>query len=390
MKKICVVTSTRADYGILFPLIKRLSDCSDIDLNLVATGTHLDPTFGETIHEIEGHGIPIARTVDIHISGQKQEDMSFAMANALVGFGKYFSESKPDILVVLGDRYEVAAVCCAALNAQIPIAHLHGGELTEGLIDDRYRHAITKMSYLHFTSCEAYRRRVIQLGEAPERVFNVGALGVENALHTPLLSLAELQENLSFDLTSRPYAVVTFHPVTLEQNTAERQMAELIAAMDSFPAMGFIVTKANADAGGAAINAIWDEAAKDRPNWYVTPSLGMKRYLSALKSAQMMLGNSSSGIIEAPAMQIPTVNIGDRQKGRMMAESILSCAPERSAIVSAMTRALTPEFQALAHAVSCPFGDGTTSEKITAALLRFLNSGNFSTKKQFYDVEFSL
>lgn len=386
---VCVVTGSRAEFGLLLPLLQKLHTEPTAELRLVVTGSHLSQAFGNTVTEIERADLPIHARIPLPL-GQGTAEMIGATAAAMSAFGAYFAENRPDLLVVLGDRYEIFGACTAAAMHGIPIAHLHGGETTEGAVDEFLRHAITKMSYLHFTSCEAYRRRVIQLGEAPERVFNVGASGVENALHTPLLSLAELQENLSFDLTSRPYAVVTFHPVTLEQNTAERQMAELIAAMDSFPAMGFIVTKANADAGGAAINAIWDEAAKDRPNWYVTPSLGMKRYLSALKSAQMMLGNSSSGIIEAPAMHIPTVNIGDRQKGRMMAESILSCPPERSAIVSAMTRALTPEFQALAHAVSCPFGDGTTSEKITAALLRFLNRGDFSTKKQFYDVEFSL
>ena len=224
------------------------------------------------------------------------------------------------------------------------------------------------------------------LGEHPERVFNVGEPGVENCLHTPLLSVEELSENLQFDLTAGPYSAVTFHPVTLEDNTAERQLHELIAAMDAFPAMSYIVTLANADAGGRAINAIWQAEGASRKNWLVVPSLGMRRYLSALKGAEMALGNSSSGIVEAPAMHIPTVNIGDRQKGRMRAESVIDCPPEREAITAAMKTAMTPEFKAIAANTDSPFGDGRTSEKILLELLRFLRSAPHNTKKTFYDL----
>ena len=386
---VCVITGSRAEFGLLLPLLQKLHTEPTVALRLVVTGSHLNEAFGNTQTEIERSGLPIHARIPLP-QGQGTVEMIDATAAAMTAFGAYFAENRPELLVVLGDRYEIFGACTAAAMLAIPIAHLHGGETTEGAVDEFFRHSITKMSCLHFTSCEAYRRRVIQLGEAPEHVFNVGATGVENTLHTPLLSLAELQADLSFDLTSRPYSVVTFHPVTLEQNTAERQMAELIAAMDSFPAMGFIVTKANADAGGATINAIWDEAAESHPNWFVTPSLGMKRYLSALRYAQMMLGNSSSGIIEAPAMQIPTVNIGDRQKGRLRAQSVIDCEPERGAMIAAMASALTPEVRSLAQQGFGLFGNGTTSEKIMTELLAFLNNPPSSMKKHFYDVEFSL
>lgn len=386
---VCVITGSRAEFGLLMPLLQKLNTEPTVELRLVVTGSHLSDAYGNTQTEVDQSGLPVHARIPLPLSGEK-EGMIHATGVAMSAFGDYFAENRPEILVALGDRYEIFGACSAAAMLGIPIAHLHGGETTEGAVDEFLRHSITKMSHLHFTSCETYRRRVIQLGEAPERVFNVGALGVENTLHTPLLSLAELQENLGFDLTTRPYAVVTFHPVTLENNTAEQQMAELIAAMDAFPHMGYIITKANADAGGAAINVIWDIAAKNHPNWFVTPSLGMQRYLSALKYAQMMLGNSSSGIIEAPAMHIPTVNIGDRQKGRLMADSILCCAPERAAICAAMERALFPEVKALAQRSFGLFGDGTTSEKILAELLRYLDGDHSSTQKKFYDVEFAL
>lgn len=301
-------------------------------------------------------------------------------------FADYFSAHRPDLLVVLGDRYEILAAAIAAHFSGIPIAHISGGDVTEGAVDDAIRHSVTKMSTLHFPGCEQSRQRIIQMGEHPERVFNVGEPGVENCLHTSLLSVEELSESLQFDLTAGPYSVVTFHPVTLEDNTAERQLHELIAAMDAFPAMSYIVTLANADAGGRAINAIWQSEGASRKNWLVVPSLGMRRYLSALKGAEMALGNSSSGIVEAPAMHIPTVNIGDRQKGRMRAESVIDCPPEREAITAAMKKAMTPEFKAIAANTVSPFGDGRTSEKILSELLRFLRGAPHNTKKTFYDL----
>lgn len=267
---------------------------------------------------------------------------------------------------------------------------ISGGETTEGAVDEFLRHSITKMSLLHFTGCEEYRRRVIQLGEAPERVFNVGEPGVENAVNLAVLTPEELRADLGFPRPNRPYAVVTFHPVTLERETGEGQLRQLIRAMDAFPWLDYIITLANADAGGRGINRIWEEESVRRRNWLVIPSLGAKRYVSALRSAAFVLGNSSSGITEAPSFCIPTVNIGDRQKGRVMAESVLCCQPCAGDIESAMRRAMTPEFRAVAARTVSPFGDGHTSEKILPELLRFLESPNKSLKKTFYDISFEV
>lgn len=316
--------------------------------------------------------------------------MAQAAGIALTLFAEYFSEFPPDILIVLGDRYEIFGVAAAAATLGIPIAHLHGGETTEGAVDEFFRHSITKMSTLHFTSCETYRRRVIQLGEAPERVFNVGATGVENSLNMPRLTLDELEKDLGFVLKGMPYSVVTFHPVTLENHTEEEQLRELIRAMDSFPEMRYIITLANADAGGRRINQLWQKEAESHENWLVVPSLGVKRYLSALQHAEMMIGNSSSGIFEGPAMRIPTVNIGDRQKGRVMAKSVICCEPKCGEIQSAIRLAMDDAFRVSVRQTSSPFGEGRTSENIMSILLEFLNSSEKTLKKQFYDIDFEV
>lgn len=382
---VCVITGTRAEFGLLERLIRRLASDSEIDLNLVVTGSHLSEAYGNTQTEIEASGLPIFARVPVNTDVDSKLDMARATGEALSTFAGYFAEHRPGLLVVLGDRYEIFAASAAAALQGVPIAHLHGGETTEGAVDEFLRHSITKMSYLHFTSCGVYRNRVIQLGESPDRVFDVGAMSVENVVNLPEMTREQLAESLSFDLSGE-YTVVTFHPVTQEEGSTERQLRELIAAMDSFAQMKYIVTKANADAGGRAINAIWDEEARSRSNWCVVASLGAKRYLSALKNAQMMLGNSSSGIVEAPAMHIPTVNIGDRQRGRMMSKSIICCEPTAQAIKEAMNRALTPELKHTALTEKCPFGDGNTSEKIVAEIKRFLSSGESGSKKKFYDI----
>lgn len=390
MKKICVVTSSRADFGILQPLLKKLAAEQTISLSIVATGSHLVSDLGYTYQEIEQSGFAIEEKIDIHLQGDLPADMSRSMGRALILFADYFEKIMPDLLIVLGDRYEIAAVCCAALNQRIPIAHLHGGEITEGAIDDCYRHAISKMSSLHFTSCEEYRKRVIQMGEPPGRVFNVGALGVENILHASLLTLEELEKSTGFVLSEKPFAVVTFHPVTMEDNTGAQQLGELTAALDEFPDMRFIITKANVDAGGQEINRLWEGYAGKHGNCYFTASLGMQRYLSALKYSSMVIGNSSSGILEGPASKIPTVNIGDRQKGRIMADSIINCQTDKKEIVNAIKTALTSDFQNLAKNVVNPYGDGHTSEKIVAILKEFLLSDRIDLKKKFYDIDFEV
>lgn len=381
MKKVAVVTATRAEYGILRPLIFRLRKEREFQLQVIVTGTHLSEKYGDTQEEIENDGVEVFRRIPILKDGNTPYDISLTMANALQGFALYFKEEKPDMVVVLGDRTEILGVCTAAMNERVPIAHLHGGEVTEGAVDDCVRHAITKMSYLHFPATEVYRKRIIQLGEEPERVFNVGALGVENILHVPLLSYQEICEQIGIP-KGEDYAVMTFHPVTLENETAREQTEELLRAIEQEKNRFYLITMANADAGGDIVNDMLRRFAAKMKNVKLVASLGMIRYLSAVKYSRFVLGNSSSGIIEAPALGIPTVNIGDRQKGRLMADTIISCAPKEEDIVAAMRLADMTE-----HKVSTIYGDGNTAEKIVEVMKDFLLHDKINLKKTFYDME---
>ncbi len=383
--KICVVTGTRAEFGLLQPLIKKLHNSSSVNLQLVVTGSHLSRSFGNTYLEIEECGFTINHKIPIDIEGDSKTEMAVATGKAIMDFAKYFEAENPDMLIVLGDRYEIFAAATAAAFIGIPIAHIHGGEVTEGAVDEFLRHSVTKMSCLHFTACEAYRNRVIQLGEDPARVYDVGALGVENIKNMKLLDKTELTKQLQFDLKAQ-YAVVTYHPETLGDESEEEQLYALIRAMDSFSDMNFIITKANADAGGRLINQIWDEEGTKHPNWLVVSSLGVHKYLSAVQGASMVLGNSSSGIIEAPALQVATVNIGNRQNGRMMADSIVCCDTRTEDIVEAMTKAMSEEFIQQVKLVECPFGKGDTSQKIHDLIIRYLDAHEKMNKKTFYDI----
>ncbi len=381
---ICVVTGSRAEYGLLRPLIRRLSEDDSINLLLVVTGAHLDQAFGETRKEILADGFPICAEIPVPTQIHTRAEMASAAGEAMSAFAGWFAQHRPELLIVLGDRYEIFGVAAAAAIQGIPIAHLHGGETTEGAVDEFIRHCITKMSLLHFVACEDYRRRVIQLGEHPERVFNVGALGVENSLHMPLLSEEEIRDRLSLGPGS--YAVVTYHPETLGDQAVKNRLQELIGAMERCEDMQFVVTKSNADAGGREINEIWDREVGRHANWRVAGSLGALRYLSALKYARMMIGNSSSGIIEGPAMRIPTVNIGDRQKGRMSAKSVIDCTCDVESICRAIRRADRESFQELAGQVVSPYGDGNSSARIMRILKHFLGKGLPDVKKSFYDI----
>jgi len=387
---VCAVTGSRAEFGLLRPLLLRLAYTDVIDFRLAVTGSHLNRAFGETQNEIKDSGLDVHAKVPLLLASDSKRAMVRETGEAVSAFADYFAENRPELLVVLGDRYEIFAAATAAALLGVPIAHICGGETTEGAVDEFLRHSITKMSYLHFTECEVYRKRVIQLGEAPDRVFNVGALGVENAINIPLMTLEELQKNIHFQLQDHPFSIVTFHPVTLEDSTAETQVWELIRAMEQFTQMNYLITFANADAGGRAVNRIWEQEASAHKNWLIVPSLGIKRYLSALRYAEMVLGNSSSGIIEGPVSRIPTVNIGDRQKGRVMAESILCCSPVCEDIVKTMRRAMSPEFRQIARNVSNPFGDGRTSERILSKICDFLATPEKSIKKAFYDLHFEV
>lgn len=390
MKKICVVTGTRAEFGLLTPVIKKIHLDDELELQLVVTGSHLIPELGNTQSEIEAAGLPIYAKIPISMGNDSNADMAVSTGEAMAAFANYFKNHRPDMLVVLGDRFEIFAASTAAALQNIPIAHIHGGETTEGAVDEFLRHSITKMSHLHFTACKEYQKRVIQLGESPDRVHNVGALGVENVMNLPQMSMEELSDSLSFDLFDKDYSVVTFHSVTQEEGSSEQGVRELIEAMNAFPEMNYIITKANADAGGRMINQIWEKEAEKHSNWIVVASLGAKRYLSALKGAKMMLGNSSSGILEAPAVKIPTVNIGNRQKGRMMAESIINCETTKAAIKDAMEKALNDKFRKKIQAMEAPFGGGDTSGKIIHILKQWLNEQHKSITKSFYDVRIEI
>lgn len=383
-KKICVLTATRAEYGLLKNVIISLKEKA-YDVRVAVTGTHLSESYGYTVQEIEQDGIPIDVKINILSDSDNTLGISKTMASAIEQFAEYFDRSFPELLVVLGDRYETLAVCIAAMNARIPIAHIHGGETTEGAIDECIRHAITKMSYLHFTSCEEYRRRVIQLGESPERVFNVGGLGVENIKRLKYMPRERVLKKLHLS-KDKSYAVVTFHPVTLEENTCEEQINALLCALDAFPDKNFVITKANADAGGKWINQCLEKYAKDSSHVELFDSLGMVLYLNALKYAEMVIGNSSSGILEAPSFGIPTVNIGDRQKGRIQADSVINCPSEKGKIIEAIQKAESGEFQKIAHRSKSPYGDGNTSGKIANIVDDFLSKDKICLKKNFYDL----
>lgn len=385
MKKICVVTATRAEYGLLKNIIVKLKKVKDFQVNIVATGMHLSPEFGFTYKEIEKDGFDIDEKIEILLSSDTPVSISKSMGLAVISFAEYFARSKPDMIIVLGDRYEMLSVCCAAMNERIPIAHLYGGETTEGAIDECIRHSISKMSYLHFTATEEYRKRVIQLGEAPERVFNVGAMGVENILNTKLLRKNQLEDSINFKL-DKEYSVVTFHSVTLEKNTVKEQFENILKICDKYKEMKYIFTKSNCDEGGRIINKMIDEYVSRHDNIIAFESLGMIRYLSAVKYSSMVIGNSSSGIVEAPVFKVPTINIGDRQKGRLQADTIINCKPDFDDICLGIEKARSLEFKRKIKNSKNLFGDGNTSEKIVQAIIKFLSKEKIDLKKKFYDL----
>lgn len=384
MKKITIVTTTRADYGLLSPIIKRLREINCLETEVVVTGSHLSSMFGKTVSEVESDGVSIAREIDILSPIDSPVGISTTMANALTKFSSYFEAMKPDALMVLGDRYETLAICLAALNSRIPIIHLHGGEITEGAIDNAIRHSITKLSSLHFASTDEHRKRIIQMGENPDTVFNVGAVGVENALNTIFYDKMVLEEELGIQLNK--YALLTFHPVTLENNTAETQIRCLLDVVAKHNDICFVCTKANADLNGALINRVLEEYADKHSNIAVFDSLGAKKYLSLMRGACFVIGNSSSGIIEAPSFKIPTINIGDRQKGRTQAKSVINCEPNEDSIESSIELALSDAFRKEIMNVVNPYGNGKTSEKVAIITRDFLIGNKLSLQKRFYDL----
>ncbi len=389
MKKIVILTATRAEYGLLKAVMTGLLADPFYDIRIAVTGMHLSPEFGMTVKEIESDGLPIDKKIEIVLSSDTPVALSKSMGLAMISFSEYFEECKPDALMALGDRYETLAVCCAAMNARIPIFHLYGGEATEGLIDEAIRHSITKMSYLHFTSTETYRKRVIQMGEDPARVFHVGAMGVENALNVDKMSVAELEDSLGFKL-GKNYAVGTFHPVTLESATAQTQTMSLLSALDRHSGLTYLFTKANSDTDGRIINTLLEEYSRTHENLHVVDSIGMKRYLNAIRNARFVIGNSSSGLVEAPSFHIPTINIGDRQLGRISGETVIDCEPNTESIRCAIDTVLSSEFRDKIQEARNPYGDGNASEKIMAVIKDFFTNDKIHIKKKFYDLCFEV
>lgn len=385
MKKIAIVTGTRAEYGLLIPLIKKIAVDPELEVQLIATGMHLSPEFGLTIDMIEQDGYGVADKIEVLLSSDTPIGISKSMGLAMISFSETFTRLNPDMVIVLGDRFEMFAAATVASVIKIPIAHLHGGETTEGAFDEAFRHSITKMSWLHFTSTEEYRQRVIQLGEDPNRVFSVGAIGIENIKEMPLMTKSELEQSLQIELKV-PLLLVTFHPVTLENNTSTVQFEALLEALEDYKEGTIIFTKSNADTDGRIINKMIDDYVKKKPeNAIAFISMGQIRYLSALKIADVVMGNSSSGIIEAPSFNVPTINIGDRQKGRIQAKSVLNCEPDKESIKSTLKRALSEEFKQKLFDVNNPYGVGNVSEKILSIIKNTLQS-TISLKKNFYDL----
>ena len=384
MKKICIITGTRAEYGLLYWLIKGVHEDSELELQLLVTGMHLSPEFGLTWKEIEKDGFPISRKIDIQLSSDTAVGISKSNSLALLSFAETFEELKPEIVVLLGDRTEVFAAAQATLIAGIPIAHIHGGELTEGAYDDAIRHAITKMSHLHFTATEIYRKRVIQMGEQPENVFNFGAIGLDNIRKLKLMTRAEFEKSIGRTLFKRNL-LITFHPVTLENKSAQMQFENLLSVLDELDETLLIFTKPNSDKDGRIIIQMIDDYVNKHPLRAVAfASLGQLRYLSAIPFIDAVVGNSSSGIIEVPSFNVPTINIGDRQKGRIMGPSVFCCQPTRNEISNALDKAF--EFDKTLP-VSNPFGEGNASEKILNILKK---TNKIELKKQFYNIDFQI
>lgn len=387
MKKIAIVTATRAEYGQFSPVIKNIRNFENklFKVELIVTGTHLSEQYGMTVSEIDDR---IDHKIPISVNSSSGADISANQAEALVKFTDLFLAEKYDGIVLLGDRYEMLAVAIAAGNTHTPIFHLCGGDTTEGALDEWIRHSITKMSYLHFVTNEESRRRVIQLGENPERVFNHGSTSIDNILTVADMTKTEALKSIGLD--DCRYALCTYHPVTMRDGSVDEQIAAFLRSIKAFPELQFIVTKSNADQGGARINELLDKAEKEIANLHLYTSLGVKRYLSLMKYAEFVLGNSSSGIIETPAFHVPTVNIGDRQRGRLQSKSIINCGEAADSIVMAINKAMSAEFRKECDKVISPYGDGHAAERIAKKIYEVVSGNKIDLKKKFFDIEAEL
>ncbi len=382
-RKICVVTGTRAEFGLLRWVMQEVLDTLGLELQVIATGMHLSPEFGLTYREIEQGGFSIDAKVEMLLSADTATGATKSMGLGMIGFADAYAGLKPDLIVVLGDRFEIFAAAAAALIAGIPVAHLHGGETTEGAFDEAIRHSITKMSHLHFVAAEDYRRRVIQLGEQPDRVFLVGGLGIDAIKRIALMDQEALEASIDFKL-GRKNLLVTFHPVTLESQSSAQQMGELLAALGQLEGTHLIFTMPNADTGARELAGMVDAFVVTHPNARAYPSLGQMRYLSCMKLVDGVVGNSSSGLAEAPSMAVGTINIGDRQRGRLQATSVIDCVPEQQAILDAIKKLYAEDFRQALPTIVNPYGNGGASEKIVRVLKDYPLQGIL--KKSFYDL----
>ena len=385
MMKIFVVTGTRAEYGLLYWLMKEIDSDSELELQIIVTGMHLSPEFGLTYKVIEQE-FNINKKIEMLLSSDTPVGISKSIGLAQISFSEAYDELKPDLVILLGDRYEIFAAATAAMVARIPIAHLHGGETTEGAFDEAIRHSITKMSHLHFTATDEYRRRVIQLGEAPERVFNVGGLGIENIKRLNLMSKEEFENSINFKLNNKNL-LVTFHPVTLEESTTEQQFTQLLNALDTLINTHIIFTKANSDTDGRIINKLIDDYVNSNPSKSVAfASLGQLRFLSALQYVDGVVGNSSSGLAEAPSFKIGTINIGDRQKGRIKASSVIDAEPDYQSILKAIEHLYSDSFKETLITTKNPYGEGSASSEIIQIIKN--TSLKHILKKSFFDLPY--
>lgn len=378
-----MLTGNRAEYGLLRWTMQEIADDPTLDLQVAVTGAHLEPKFGMTVRQIEDDGFTVDARIPMHLEESSSVGVARSMAAGLAGIAETLDRLRPDVLVLLGDRFEIHAAATAAMIARVPIAHIHGGEATEGAIDEAIRHAVTKMAHLHFVAAEAYRHRVIQLGEAPERVFVVGAAGLDGIDRASLLDAKSLEAELGFSLGR--FLLVTYHPATLATGDSTRGAAALLAALDRFPDRRLLITGTNADPGGAPIRTLIAAYAEKRPGRVLLrESLGHRLYLSALRAAAAVIGNSSSGIIEAPSLGVPTVNLGDRQRGRLRAASVIDCCETEEAIAAAIGRALDPGFRAALDPASSPYGRPGAARRIRDVIRSYPLDGILM--KSFYDL----
>lgn len=386
--KICFFTGSRAEYGPLYPLMKLIKEKNEYELQIIASGMHLSPEFGLTYKEIENDGFKINEKIEVLLSSDSDIGINKAIGLGLISFSEALKRLEPDILIILGDRFEALSMAIASYIMKIPIAHISGGERTEGAIDEGIRHSITKMSYLHFTSTAEYRKRVVQLGENPERVFNVGEIGLDNIKNLKLLTKEQIEKSLNFKFGDKN-VLFTYHPTTLNNDQLEEEIEEIMKALEELIKMGYkiIITKSNADEGGRFINQFIDKfSVKQKDKVFVSTNFGTLKYLSIMSYVDFVLGNSSSGIVEAPSLKVPTINIGERQKGRVRGNSIIDVNPLEEEILGAVSIAENMDRKKINN----PYDQGGTAQKIYNVLKDYLENNKINLKKEFYDIKFSI